>query len=367
MKAGRAHSIALCQGTSSVGGDLALCQVVSLEGKAPEWVELIPAGAEIRGRDGRRFFNRTPQKIVEAFAANNADLPLDWEHSTEKKAPLGEPAPAAAWITQLEVRDGGSIWGKLDWTALGAQSVESKAYRYLSPAFYHDQAKNIIALANAGLTNSPNLHLRALNRAGADEELPMNREELIALLGLAATATDDEIKTALHRQKAAVSEGSQKVATLTKELDETKGKLAQANKDLDAQKATNSVAVPSLDKYVPRADYELALNKAKEAQDKLDAQDKAAHDAEIDAEIRKATEAGKITPATVEYHKAQCQQEGGLERFKKFVEAAPVVAAATNSGLDGKTPPATGKQLTEDQKVLCAQMGLTEEEFLATA
>ena len=40
------------------------------------------------------------------------------------------------------------------------------------------------------------------------------------------------------------------------------------------------------------------------------------------AEIEAALGAGKITPATVEYHKASCRQDGGLERFRDFVKAA---------------------------------------------
>jgi phage I-like protein len=352
MKAGTLKSA-----TNTKKSKRTVCQIEPIpvdlvESKAPEWVELIPAGREIRGRDGRTFTNSNPSAVIQAFEKNKADLPLDWEHSSEYKAPNGEPAPAAGWIVALEVRQGGAIWGKVDWTDRGASDVISRAYRYLSPVFIHDEKKNIIALLSAGLTNQPNLHLTALNQITNEERDNVMLEKLIALLGLATTATEDEIMAALNAQKKTIETHAKQVEDLTTEL--------------NVAKAKNSV-VPQLDKYVPRADYELVLNRAKQAEDKLTAHEKAQIDANIEIEIQKATEAGKITPATVEYHRAQCHQEGGLERFKQFVKDAPVVAAAINSGLDNRQPSTISElPLTEDQKKLCRDMGITEEQFKNT-
>ena len=140
------------------------------EGKAPEWVQLLPAGPKVMGRDGRWWLLSDPEGVAAASLSDRDRLPIDWEHSTEKKALYGEPAPAAGWITQMDVREG-AIWGKVEWNDRGREMVEAKEYRYLSPVFnYELEGMEIVRLTSAGLTNSPNFDMHALNRA---EETPM--------------------------------------------------------------------------------------------------------------------------------------------------------------------------------------------------
>ncbi|MFH2098801.1 MAG: phage protease, partial [Pseudomonadota bacterium] len=62
------------------------------EGKAPEWVELLPPGVNVEGRDGRAWVNDQPQAVAEASLAEGA-IPVDQEHATEISG--GNPAPAA--------------------------------------------------------------------------------------------------------------------------------------------------------------------------------------------------------------------------------------------------------------------------------
>src|SRR5690606_19872896 len=103
----------------------------------------------------------------------------------------------------------------------------------------------------------------------------------------------------------------------------------------DLATATNN-AEPSLDKYVPRADHDNVKAALNAAQEELTSIKKGQRDEKIETAINAALKAGKITPATVEYHTAQCQAEGGLERFEKFVESAPVIGDV--SDLDTRTP-----------------------------
>ncbi|MDN5865739.1 MAG: phage protease, partial [Gammaproteobacteria bacterium] len=106
---------------------------------------------------------------------------------------------------------------------------------------------------------------------------------------------------------------------------------------------------PSLDKFVPRADYDAALNRASAAEHTLAERDEAQLKDEIETAINAALEAGKITPATADYHRAQCAFEGGLERFTAFVKAAPELAGA--SGLEGKRPDEGSALNAEDKRV----------------
>jgi len=304
----------------------ALCRALPAGDGPPGWLLLVPAG-RFEGRDGRFWVNDRPDEVVAAFEAAGQPLPIDWEHATEIKAPAGDPAPAAGWITALEVR-GGEVWGLAEWTGAALEQIKAKAYRYYSPAFLFDpDSRRVVALTSVGLTNRPNLHVPALNQR---QEHAMQKS-LLAALGLPETADD---KAALDA-----------VTALKARLDT----------------ALNAAKTPNLEQYVPRADYDAALNRAKEAEAKLVEMERQRLEAEIEAEIEKALEAGKITPATVDYHKAQCRLEGGLERFRQFVEAAPAIVGRKDQA--GGRPPEQGHALCAEERYVCAQLGIPEDEF----
>ncbi|MDO9069329.1 MAG: phage protease [Deltaproteobacteria bacterium] len=305
----------------------------------PDWVELIPAG-RVQGRDGRYWENSDPAAIIARFLNSGVDLPIDLEHATELKAPKGEPAPASGWIKALENRQG-TIWGKVEWNASGKDLVGSKQYRYLSPVIlYVKESGEIAGLTSVGLTNRPNLTLQALNQQqgesspqGQDpKENSMNLKALLAAMGLPETATETEALNAIQKMKS------------------------------DLASANNSMAASTdLAKFVPRGDYDAVLARATNAETVLADQKKSALETAINSEIALALTAGKIIPATVDYHKAQCQQEGGLDRFKAYVAATPAIAAP--SGLDGKEPEGQGKALNAEEAQIAAMFGNTVEDI----
>ncbi|MCB1820354.1 MAG: hypothetical protein KDI73_02070 [Candidatus Competibacteraceae bacterium] len=131
---------------------------------APTWIQLLPDATDITGYDGRRWRNDLPDRVV---AQSRMPLVLDYEHASEHRAPQGLDAPAAGWITRLEVRGGAAVWGQVDWTERARQQIEAREYRFLSPVFqYEKDSQRIVRLTSAGLTNQPNLSLTALNREG---------------------------------------------------------------------------------------------------------------------------------------------------------------------------------------------------------
>lgn len=324
--------LALCTESASQATLAALCtELHPAEGQAPEWVELLPAGEKVQGVDGRAWLNDQPQAVADAF---NRPIPLDWEHATELKAPKGEPAPAAGWIEEVQIRDG-ATWGRVAWTPKGQQAVAEREYRYLSPAFLHEKASGrILKLINAGLTNRPNLNLTALNRAETPPEEAMD-EKLLAALGLPKDATAEQAHNAVTKMK--------------------------ADHETALNTAQSQAKTPSLDEYVPRPDYDKALNQAKEAATKLAQRDKAEQEAEIETAINAAIQEGKITPATKDFYLASCRADGGLEKFQEFVKAAPVVGG--DSGLDGKQPGSGENGLTKDQLAICSAMSIEPEEY----
>ncbi|WP_424986872.1 phage protease [Microbulbifer sp. S227A] len=165
-----------------------------LGGAAPDWVQLFPLGQMV-GRDGRRFNLADPQMIVSAFQADAVDLPVDYEHQSDTQPERRNgPVPAAGWIKELKVDETG-LWGRVEWTAQARELITGKAYRYLSPSFYHTKASNITTrLKGAGLVHKPNLQLHALAR----QEDTMNDAEtllhrLLAALGLPDETTEDQL------------------------------------------------------------------------------------------------------------------------------------------------------------------------------
>jgi phage I-like protein len=292
------------------------------EGGAPDRVQLLPPGPEISGRDGRRWTLDDPAELVRAFQAGGTDLPIDWEHASVVAAPLGMPAPAAGWITALEVDPDGSLWGRVEWTEEGGRAVASRAYRYLSPAFAHDKELRIRRIQNAGLTNSPNLRMTALNRT-TDQETEMDLTPVTTALGLAAGSDASVIAAAVNRLKTAAE-------------------------------------APDATRFAPREELVTALNRATAAETELAALKSAAAEAEISGCVDAAIAEGRITPAGRDFYLAACRAQGA-EAFKAFVAAQPVIAGQQKPATQPGTPGAHG--LTAEELAVCRMNGTDPEEF----
>lgn len=309
----------------------ALCFELSAD--VPEWVEVLPPGPTIVGRDGRTWTYDAAQVLdLTRDHSQGADLPFDYLHATELKAPNGEEAPAAGWAREYRINERGAIEARVEWTAKGSNSIASREYRYLSPVFIYDDAGRIHRFSSFGLTNKPNLTIKALN-----SELPPNLETppmltaaIRAALGLPEDATEEQAVAAIKALKEA------------------------------EQLALNSEKAPSLDKYVPRADYNSALQRAQNAEQQLQQRDQATLATAINSEIEAALKAGKITPATKAYHVAQCQQEGGLERFREFVKSAPSV---TDPVVPDAKKDGDGVALNAEQQQVARMLGMTDAQY----
>ena len=288
------------------------------------WYLLLPAG-HVVGRDGRNWINQNPQVVVQAFTTNSADLPVDIEHSTELKAPQGEPSPAVGWIKQLRVSGTGGVEALIEWTDAGKQLVDSKAYRYMSPVFvFNASSKEVVRLTSVGLTNQPNLYLPALNHNQKYQEDDMSIAAIALALGLSADASEKEVLAATH-------------------------------------KAMNAVNTPPLDKFVPNTDYKAMEQRALNAEQKLQAINTAQKDAEITSAVEAAIVAGKIAPASKDYHIAACRVEGGLDRFNAFVTSAPSI---TITAINSQQPTqGSAIALSDVEKAICQQMGISEADF----
>ena len=326
--------------------DVATCRVLTLsDGKAPEWIHLLPVGPEVEGRDGRRFVIDDAQAVVNAF---DGPLIVDEDHESEMWSGSTE---ASGWVEELRLVtmsdsqfDRPGIWGRVDWTPEGAACVQGKSYRYLSPAFYRwiDDAgvSHVVKMSSVALTNRPNLDLKSLNRAGAEAPKapaaevtkPMNAEQLAALkaaCGLGADASNDVLFVALN------------------------------------SKATQAPAAPALNAdTVPRADLEVALNRAKAAEEALATHAKASHEVAVNAAIEGAKKDGKIAPASEAHYRALCATPDGLKMATELFASLPSLVALASVPL---TPIADAQNasLNAAEKRVAKSLGLTDAQALA--
>lgn len=175
---------------------LALCAMRALpDGEdAPEWINLLPAGAAIHTYDGRGPYRvQDAEAVIAASMADPRGIPVDQDHATDRP---GMEAPARGWITQMQARADG-IWGRAEWTGAGRALLADRAYRGISPVIFHDKAGVVQRIARASLTNVPNLRgLAALHQEDARMGPLMTR--LAALLGLPEDATEDRITGAVE-------------------------------------------------------------------------------------------------------------------------------------------------------------------------
>lgn len=343
-----ATAIALCHAQpDGLHCMIALNFELPSDGKIPEWLDLIPQGPHVRGRDGREWLNDVPDQVVAGLqreAEQGRYLVLDWEHATELKAPQGEKAPAAGWFREFRLQDG-VIQGKLSLNAAGRKAIEDKEWLYYSPALlYEKESRRIRGLSSVGLTNKANLSLTALNHQQTQEEDTM-LEELLKILGL-DKSTDQ--KTALN----AVQQKVDELNTVTGERDKLKS---------DLQTALNNAQTPSLEKFVPRTDYDAVLERATNAEQKLHEIEKAGRDKEIETAVNAAVREGKIAPASKDFYMETCRQEGGLEKFREFVKSAPVVCDPTD--LDERQLEDQATALNAEQQKVADMFGNSAEDL----
>jgi phage I-like protein len=316
-------------------------------GPAPSSVELIPAGALIQGRDGRKWKNSQPHKVALNSMARLSRLVIDENHATDLAAPKGGASPAMGWMTNLRAVEGGSIHADVEWTKRGEQAVLNKEYSFISPVFLHDEQGEITVVLRAALTNSPNLSLPALNSEKNSElthyqEDSMNKE-LCAALGLSETAAEAEVIAAVQALQSKAALNAAKPGTAQTQTDTSKVDLAA---------------------YAPRADLNAMEARAAAAEKQLAELNAAGLKREAEAAVDEAIKNRKIAQASRAEYLALCASQEGLESFKKIIAASPAIISAETQAPEG-TPPAGGggAALNAEETATYKAMGYTEEDI----
>jgi hypothetical protein len=204
-----------------------------------------------------------------------------------------------------------TLFGQVKWNSKGNQALSEKEYRYFSPEFRfnyihpHSGEEHGPTLLGGALTNYPFLKMEAITQLNSKSEKGES------------TVTTKTIELSVHDEK--VVELSGKISTLQTSFDNEKEKNVELS------------------------------NKVTELEKKIeDGTKKAAHE--------KLFTAGKINKA----------QLVALNEGKSHLE---VLALSEQMNLDGKgtdeTPKGEEIALSEGEKSLASQLGLTDEEFNA--
>lgn len=320
-----------------------LAEAIAEPGEVPEWMQLTPNKGKFEGRDGRSFNIKAPTKIVRAFNQSGEHLVLDVDHESEM---FFGSTVASGWVTKMAVRNGGEIWGKIEFTANGERLVTEREFRSVSPVFQvsrdsfleflenPDQPMEVEAIVSVALTNKPNLRLRSLNNQQGESNT-MDREALIKLLGLNSEATDEQITEAITALKS-------------------------------KPEPATSAPQPNASEMVPRADYDAILNKLRTKEEAEKQAAKTRFEAECRATVDAAVEAGKIPPVSKDYHLNTCLRGvESLNAFRDYIGAAPEIAPDSQMReRESKEKNGEARELTSEERLVCRKLNITAEEFL---
>lgn len=308
---------------------------------------LLPLG-QIDGRDGSRFALPNPAAVVEAFARNGADLPVDYEHQADNPAAKASgPIPAAGWIKAMKATPEG-VFARIDWTDRARDMIAAKEYRYISPVIVYDKAAcEVGRISGAGLVDRPNLQLQALN-AQDITGVPMLAEP--------DPAKPEPVKPDASQAVAAMLDilGLTPEATATEVIEALLARVAKQPAPtaaaLQAQGGPEALAlsIPDPARYVEIAALNAALNGAAQAR--------------IKAKIEGAVREGFITPgmrkwATALYDQSEAMFDDVCEKSVPTFAYLMRPAGIATAHLDQETAHASDPVAL----AVCEQLGLKPE------
>ncbi len=362
----------------------------------PDWIMLARTGVWAGGpKGGRQVVTQDRLAGAKAYfearyVPNSKDVPLDWNHASVFAAQRGERAPAAGWIGQMDLRaDGTELWGLVQWTTEGMNSVAARQFRYPSPVILWNHPDPVtgeiipMRIHSVALTNTPRmLELASLNEqdAGTDpgdtpEEgggsmdlltqianaLEVEPEQAASMLGLSGTE-DKEVAQALVANAQRVAELEAELAAVPALPESVANALGV---EPDAELTSVNAAIIRL--KAPGAGLDAVRSALGLAEDASEAGILSAigelhedrHGGEVDQLIANAIEAGKITPAQKGWWKRIA--EGDMDAARQAIEGLPVVTNAQHVG--GQRTPAQG--ITDEERAVARLLGISDEVMLA--
>jgi len=308
-------------------------------------IQLTPAG-EFRSFDGRpveatawRMTAHLAQPLIAAATARPTPYVIDFDHQTLHVEKNGQPAPAAGWFHKLEWRDGVGLFAvDVKWTAKAAAMIDAGEYKFISPVIGYADSGDVTGLFMAALTNNPAI-------LGMDEVLTAAASMQFASLN--AVPPTQELSTMTLLQKL--------IAVLKLPDDSVDDAVVDAVQVLVDAKAPDA-AKPDPAKFVPVA----ALTALHSQMAALNSQ---LNTKTLDAVIKDGIDSGRLLPSMVEWAREYGTQNTAA--LSAYIASLPVIAALNGTQTNNQPPVKTGA-LNESQVALCAAMGVSQADFIAT-
>lgn len=343
------------------------------DGDVPTEIRLLPAGTfRTRPHDGRGPWSvKDADAIVSATKALKLDLPIDYDHQTQRSADNGKPAPAAGWIKDVFARDG-EIWARVEWTKPGLKRLKRREYRYVSAVFFHDKAGVVTRIHGAALTNDPALYMEAIVSASTEMEDQLDPKELRKALGLPETATDAEVLAAASAALGAVKA----LKDMAKELGLPDGADAPtiATAVTAAGQAMGTVATAAgLAETASAEDVAKAVKTAiaGEQRSEADIEARAVAKVEARAELGALVKEKFLTPAQRKDFDALLAKEPvetakAVSTLTELLTSGDAKFAGLSRSLVSEGRPDPDAELTPEELQVCAAMNISPDKYKET-
>ena len=333
----------------------------SLRQPFPE-IRLLPDGA-FAARDGRpgtltggnlnawNLSGPGAEHVLDQWRRRETPLAIDYEHQSLNARHNGQPAPAAGWIESLRYEPGQGLFASIRWTEGAKAFIEQDEYRFISPVFsFNPQNGDVLELKGAALTNVP------------------------ALDGLGAVAATEDFPP---------SDTPQPEETLQAELDKLESLLTPANPAASDPPALPGQppfphqadplpgnARPTLFDFLQACHPQAALTSLVRAntalRDQLSVALSVTQGDRVARSVETAVTDGRLSRGLVGWATALGRQNP--EALETYLAAVSPIAALSSFQSTGSRPALSApaaSPLSDEERFVCAQLGLSEAEYLA--
>jgi len=344
------HKVNAAGGESPLGDIKGAIAVCSFEiNSASSEVQLTPVG-RFRALDGRPhdaeawyIDGEIAARLIPILEARKNPYIIDYEHQTLLSEKNGQPAPRAAAFRRFEWREGVGLFAiDVQWTPRAKKYFDDDEYGYVSPVFpYRKGTGEVLGFLHAALTNDPAVDgmeevaaiAAAKFNSNPQEDNLMDREQLIADLGLSADASDADVSAAIAALKAKVGEAA------------TQGE---------------TIAALKASQFDPAQHIDLATFEETKAE--LATLKEENLDNEIEALVSAGMKDGRLLPNQDKW--ARKLGASDIAALKQYLDDANPVAALKGNQTKGKKPEGTdGDALSESELAVCKATGVKPEDF----
>jgi phage I-like protein len=351
------------------------------EGDPPKEFILIHGGTN-NSENGPYIFDEIAAKSVMAgYERRGTRCFFDWHHASLDKHPL-DPRKAiqsAGWY-DLEVRDG-DLWAtNIEWTPDALDDFANTRIAYFSPAFDSDKSGRVLEYINCALTNMPATHdnqqLVAAARPLREESTAMTEEEKKALEEARKAAEES------RKENKRLTEENKKLSKKLKRLEETREEETE-DEDEDEETREEEALPPHIEPDGDEAeDEEDAEDEDEDAEDE-EKRHSVTSRASLNKEIMRLTRENATLRGTTKTQDITTQVTMAVKRGiitksqKAWALSNPKAFSKLCKSFKGntvhrqpveapKTPMTTARKLNDNERRMCREMGVSEDEYIKT-